>query len=79
MELHKDNLRHLPRFPDFFVTFWILSPALGIEVSSNPFLGSFPFFFLPEKRPKGLEKEKSSLGDPVILFFPNAGIAKDFS
>ena len=27
VELHKDNLRHLPRFPDFFVTFWILSPA----------------------------------------------------
>ena len=23
---HKDNLRHLPRFPDFFVTFRILSP-----------------------------------------------------
>ena len=24
---HEDNLRHLPRFPDFFVTFRILSPA----------------------------------------------------
>ena len=24
---NKDNLRHLPRFPDFFVTFRILSPA----------------------------------------------------
>ena len=24
---HKDNLRHLPRFPDFFVTFRILSPV----------------------------------------------------
>ena len=28
---NKDNLRHLPRFPDFFVTFRILSRA-GIEV-----------------------------------------------
>ena len=24
---HKHNLRHLPRFPDFFVTFRILSPV----------------------------------------------------
>ena len=26
---HKHNLRHLPRFPDFFVTFRILSPSSG--------------------------------------------------
>jgi len=25
LRFHKDNLRHLPRFPDFFVTFRILS------------------------------------------------------
>ena len=25
---NKDNLRHLPRFPDFFVTFRILSPQI---------------------------------------------------
>ncbi len=23
-QFHKDNLRHLPRFPDFLLTFWIL-------------------------------------------------------
>ena len=25
LRFHKDNFRHLPRFPDFFVTFRILS------------------------------------------------------
>ena len=27
IHFHKDNLRHLPRFPDFFVTFRILSSS----------------------------------------------------
>ena len=31
LRFHKDNFRHLPRFPDFFVTFRILS-SLGIEL-----------------------------------------------
>ena len=38
MRFHKDNLRHLLRFPDFFVTFRILSPFLisfGIIISGN--------------------------------------------
>ena len=70
VELHKDNLRHLPRFPDFFVTFWILSPALGIEVSSNPFLGSFPFWiFFSWKRPNGwLRSVKRWLGTHFLTF-----------
>ena len=29
---HKHNLRHLPRFPDFFVTFRIFSPSSGLLV-----------------------------------------------
>ena len=28
---HKHNFRHLPRFPDFFVTFRILSPSFRIS------------------------------------------------
>ena len=35
IHFHKDNLRHLPRFPDFFVTFRILS---SLAVSSSLFL-----------------------------------------
>ena len=31
-QFHKDNLRHLPRFPDFFVTFRILSPGIQFNV-----------------------------------------------
>ena len=29
---HQHNLRHLPRFPDFFVTFRIFSPSSGLLV-----------------------------------------------
>merc|ERR1712150_107853 len=29
--IHKDNLRHLPRFPDFFVTSLIDSPVAGAQ------------------------------------------------
>ena len=32
---HKHNLRHLPRFPDFFVTFRILSPSSGHSLFIN--------------------------------------------
>ena len=53
---HKDNLRHLPRFPDFFVTFRILSfeiSLLGISSYRNEattmiymFLGVPSYVFL---------------------------------
>ena len=29
LQFHKDNLQHLPQFPDFFVTFRILSILSG--------------------------------------------------
>ena len=31
LQFHKDNLRHLPQFPDFFVTFRILSTLNGLQ------------------------------------------------
>ena len=35
LQFHKDNLRHLSRFPDFFVTFRILSFYSGFNTNEN--------------------------------------------
>ena len=48
LQFHKDNLRHLSRFPDFFVTKRILSTFL---------LSSSFLFFLKEKRKETIEVE----------------------
>ena len=57
LRFHKDNLRHLSRFPDFFVTKRILSTS------------SFPFLFVQRKE----KKCERSLGGRVMslcFFFP---------
>jgi len=36
LQFHKDNLRHLSRFPDFFVTFRILSFYSGFNTNDKP-------------------------------------------
>ena len=46
---HKHNLRHLPRFPDFFVTFRILSPLVWISGRKKwcwNFLAIFCLYFM---------------------------------
>ena len=35
LQFHKDNLQHLPQFPDFFVTFRILSTMNGLQPGHN--------------------------------------------
>ena len=52
---HKHNLRHLPRFPDFFVTFGILSPSSGNLV--------FLFLFLA---PEDVESQKTKRSSQTI-------------
>ena len=39
LQFHKDNLRHLSRFPDFFVTKRILSTDIGISSLSHSMVG----------------------------------------
>ena len=67
LRFHKDNLRHLSRFPDFFVTKRILSTENEFKITyflwrDNP-LGHFPSLF-PFN---GKEKEGKGSGDRRLV------------
>jgi hypothetical protein len=63
-QFHKDNLRHLSRFPDFFVTKRILSSLVVVLVFLFPPLIVVP---LSSHEVDGVRKEKERLTAAIMI------------